>query len=200
MSNSNLVTVTIMSPHSRPRTRKPDAILVHHMASIATAEACGASFRPNNANASTHYGIGYDGSVGLYVDESLASKSQPNYEANDRSIAIEVSNDGRAPDWHVGDVALEKLVELCVDICQRNGIEALNYTGDATGNLLMHNWFQPTACPGPYLSSKFPWIAEEVNRRLQRSKNLKPPERNDRNDEQAKAEPPGISRVLLRED
>lgn len=166
MSNSNLVTVTMISPHSRPRTRKPDAILIHHMACVATAEACGASFRPSYANASTNYGVGYDGSVGLYVDESLASKSQPNFDANDRSIAIEVSNDGRGPDWHVGDVALEKLIELCVDICQRNGIEKLNYTGDATGNLLMHNWFQPTACPGPYLSSKFPWIAEEVNRRL----------------------------------
>ena len=30
----------------------------------------------------------------------------------------------------------------------------------------MHKWFAATACPGPYLESKFPYIADEVNKRL----------------------------------
>ena len=30
----------------------------------------------------------------------------------------------------------------------------------------MHKWFANTACPGPYLESKFPYIAEQVNKRL----------------------------------
>jgi hypothetical protein len=30
----------------------------------------------------------------------------------------------------------------------------------------MHKWFTPTVCPGPYLESKFPHIASEVNKRL----------------------------------
>ena len=30
----------------------------------------------------------------------------------------------------------------------------------------MHRWFAPTGCPGTYLASKFPWIAEQVNKRL----------------------------------
>ena len=42
----------------------------------------------------------------------------------------------------------------------------LNYTGDKSGNLTRHNMFAATACPGPYLQSKFPYIAEEVNKRL----------------------------------
>ena len=56
-----------------------------------------------------------------------------------------------APDWHASDKALAKLIDLCVDICKRNGIPSLNYTGDAGGNLPRHNMFAAAACPGPYL-------------------------------------------------
>ena len=55
---------------------------------------------------------------------------------------------------------------MCVDICQRHGIKQLNFTGDASGNLTMHKYFTSTNCPGPYLESKFPWLAEQVNKRL----------------------------------
>jgi hypothetical protein len=81
-------------------------------------------------------------------------------------VTIEVANDQIGGDWHVSDKALSKLIELCVDICQRNGIEKLNYTGNINGNLTRHNMFVSTSCPGPYLQSKFPYIAEEVNKRL----------------------------------
>jgi hypothetical protein len=77
-----------------------------------------------------------------------------------------VANDEVGGNWHVSDTALSKLVELCADICRRNGIPKLNFTGDKSGNLTMHKWFAPTACPGPYLASKFPYIAKEVNKRL----------------------------------
>ena len=30
----------------------------------------------------------------------------------------------------------------------------------------MHKYFAATGCPGPYLESKFPYIAKEVNKRL----------------------------------
>ena len=81
------------------------------------------------------------------------------------AITIEVANDGGA-NWHVSDKALAKTIDLCVDICERNGIKELKFTGDKTGNLTMHKYFAATACPGPYLESKFPYIAEEVNKRL----------------------------------
>ena len=57
-------------------------------------------------------------------------------------------------------------IDLCVDICKCNGIKKLNYTGNKSGNLTMHKWYWATACPGPYLSGKFPYIASEVNKRL----------------------------------
>ena len=61
---------------------------------------------------------------------------------------------------------MASLIDLCVDICKRNGIQRLNFTGDKTGNLTMHCYFKSTLCPGPYLKSKFPYIASEVNKRL----------------------------------
>jgi hypothetical protein len=61
---------------------------------------------------------------------------------------------------------MKSLIKLCVDICKRNGIKELNFTGDAKGNLTQHNYFAATACPGAYLKSKFKYIAEEVNKEL----------------------------------
>ena len=166
MSNSPLVDIEMITRNKTIRTAKIDTITIHHMATIATAQACAASFLPAERKASANYCIGNDGSVALSVPEEYRSWCSSSYENDNRAITIEVSNDGRAPDRHVGDVALEKLLALCVDICRRNGIEKLVYTGDTTGNLTMHKWFQSTLCPGPYLESQFPWIAEEVNRRL----------------------------------
>lgn len=166
MSNSNLVDIVVTSPNSSPRTSKIDTITIHHMATKATAEVCAVSFQPASRKASANYCIGYDGSVALSVDESRRSWCSSSRENDDRAITIECSNDGGAPDWHVSDATMEKLIELCVDICQRNGIPELRYTGDTDGNMTLHKWFASTACPGPYLGSKMEWIQDEVNRRL----------------------------------
>ena len=62
---------------------------------------------------------------------------------------------------------MDALIALCVDICKRNGIARINFTGDDSGNLTMHRYYKATACPGTYLASKFSYIAEEVNKKLQ---------------------------------
>ena len=64
--------------------------------------------------------------------------------------------------WHVSDKALNKFIELAVDICQRYGIKKL-VKGE---NLTWHSMFANTTCPGPYLMSKMDWIAATVNGRL----------------------------------
>jgi hypothetical protein len=66
----------------------------------------------------------------------------------------------------VPDKTIETAIQLVADICKRNGIKKLNYTGDLSGNLCMHCWVASTACPGPYLKSKFKYIASEVNKLL----------------------------------
>ena len=164
MSNSKLVNYTQLSPNcSKPRNHAIDKLTIHHMAGNLTVEQCGSVFAPANQKVSANYGIGTDGRVGLYVDEANRSWCSSNSANDNRAVTIEVANDEVGGDWHVSDTALAKLITLCSDICKRNDIAKLNYTGDKSGNLTMHKWFAATACPGPYLESKFPYIAEQVN-------------------------------------
>lgn len=177
MSNSKLVNFTRLSPNcNKPRNHAIDKITIHHMAGNLTVEQCGSVFAPASREASSNYGIGSDGRVGLYVDEADRSWCSSNAANDNRAVTIEVANDEVDGDWHVSDTALSKLIDLCVDICRRNGIPRINYTGDKSGNLTMHKWFAATVCPGPYLESKFPYIAEQVNARLETTPQSSAPE------------------------
>lgn len=167
MSNSPLVSYTKLSPNYNPRgNHKILKITPHHMAGNASIEACGEMFSKVERQGSSNYGIGSDGRIGMYVEEHNRAWTSSNCENDYQAITIEVANCTGAPEWRISDKAMESLINLCVDICQRNGIPKLNYTGDKSGNLTMHCWFVPTECPGPYLKSKFPYIAQEVNKRL----------------------------------
>lgn len=166
MSNSSLVAYTKISPNKTKRNKKICKITPHHMAGNLSVETCGNVFATTDRQASSNYGIGTDGRIGMYVPEDYRAWTSSNRDNDEVAVTIEVANDGGAPDWHVSDKALAALIDLCVDICKRNGIDKLNFTGDKSGNLTMHKWFAYTACPGPYLESKFPYIAEEVNKRL----------------------------------
>ena len=167
MSNSSLVDYVKISPNrNSPRNKPITKITIHHMAGFMNVEECGAMFAQSSRQASSNYGIDSTGKVGMYVEEKDRSWCSSSPENDHRAITIEVANSTGAPEWRVSDKALEKLIELCADICRRNNIEKLNFTGDKNGNLTMHKWFAATACPGPYLESKFPYIAEEVNKRL----------------------------------
>lgn len=165
--NSSLVNYTKISPNSNnPRKYPITKITIHHAAAVASVEGLGSVFANAARQASANYGIGSDGRVGLYVDEANRAWTSSNRENDEMAVTIEVSNSQKGGNWPVSDKVLAKLIDLCVDICERNGIEKLNYTGDKTGNLTRHNMFAATACPGPYLQSKFPYIAEQVNKRL----------------------------------
>ena len=173
MSNSPLVNYTKISKNSNPRKSKIQKITIHHMAGNLSVETCGSVFQ--NKKASANYGIGSDGRVGMYVEEHRRAWTSSNADNDHQAVTIEVANDTIGGNWHVSDKALSKLIELCTDICKRNGIKQLNFTGDKSGNLTMHKWFAATDCPGAYLESKFPYIASEVNKRLTRAETtLKP--------------------------
>ena len=167
MSNSALVDYVKISPkRTSPRNHAIDRITIHHMAGNLSVETCGNVFAPSSRQASANYGIDSNGRVGMYVEERDRSWCSSNKANDHRAVTIEVADDVIGNGWHSSDKAMNKLVELCTDICRRNGIAKLNYTGDTNGNLTMHKWFAATDCPGAYLESKFPWIAEQVNKRL----------------------------------
>lgn len=174
MSNSKLVNYTKKSPnHSGKRAYPISRITIHHMAGVLTVEQCGEIFAKPARQASSNYGIDSKGRVGLYVDEKNRSWASSNRDNDNRAITIEVSNSKTGGDWPVSDKAYKKLVELCVDICKRNGKTKVIWTtkGKALAYqpkdneivLTLHKWFAPTACCGPYLSGKMGVLAKEIN-------------------------------------
>lgn len=175
MSNSTLATYTRISPNkTSPRNHRIDTITIHCMAGNLTVERCGELFAKRTRMASSNYGIGSDGRIGLYVEEKDRSWCSSN-KANDmRAVTIEVANDGgAATGWHVSDAAMTSLIALVTDICRRNGIKQLLWKGDKSligqvdkQNMTVHRWFKNKACPGDYLYGKHAYIAAEVNKRL----------------------------------
>lgn len=161
MSNSTLVSYTCLSPnYTRGRNHKIDRITPHYVAGNCTIETLGEIFRPTARRASSNYGIGSDGRIGLYVnEEDRAWTSGSSYNDN-RAVTIECAN---LSDGSLTAACWNSLVSLCVDICRRNNIDHLNYTGDDSGNLTMHRWYQATDCPGDWFAKRFRQLATEVN-------------------------------------
>lgn len=167
MSNSSLVTYTKISPNKTVMSNKKIThIVIHHMAGCLTVEQCGSVFANKNRQASSNYGVDGNGHVGLYVDEKDRAWTTGSREIDQKAVTIEVANSDTGGDWPVSNTALRKTIELCADICKRNGIKELKFTGDKSGNLHVHRWYQSTLCPGPYLYEKMPYIASEVNKIL----------------------------------
>lgn len=150
-----------------PREGEIEKITIHHMADNIPLERLGEVFAEPDRRASSNYAVDTGGRVALYVEESNRAWTSSSPENDHRAVTIEVANDQIGGDWHVSDASYDALIQLCVDICRRNGIRELVYTGDASGSLTIHKMFsETTECPGPYLESRMPDIAEEVSRRL----------------------------------
>ena len=170
--DSKLASEFIASPsHQKGRKYPITRVTIHHTATVTTARVTARGFALPSRRASATYCIGNDGSIVQCVKESDMPWTSSSYDNDNRAITIEVSNRAKYGNWPVGEKAMEALINLLVDICQRNpGIGRLRYTGDLSGNLTMHKWFESTECPGPYLAGKFPEIAEEVNKQLDAAK------------------------------
>ena len=181
-TNSPLVSYTEISPNkSTNRNHSIDTISIHCMAGNLSIEQCGNLFSNLSVQASSNYGIGSDGRIGLYVEEKDRSWCTSSSSNDNRAITIEVANDGGAPDWHVSDAAMTSLIKLCADICKRNNIKKLLWKGDKNligqvdkQNMTVHRWFAAKACPGDYLYNKHGYIADEVNKILGKNTPVKP--------------------------
>lgn len=167
MSNSSLVDITVLSPNcNKPRNHKIDTITIHHCSGVISVENLGRLFANPGRRASSNYGIDSDGRVGLYVDEENRSWCSSSSANDNRAITIEVSNNVNAEPWSISDKTYSKLLDLVTDICKRNGIDKLTYTGDITGNLTRHCFFADTDCPGTWIKEHTADIVAEVNKRL----------------------------------
>ena len=173
MSNSALICYSKISPNrNSPRKGTIKGIAIHCMAGQLSVETCGNVFAPSSRQASSNYGIGPDGRIGMYVEERdrawTTSTSLDNY-----CVTIEVASDPKSP-YAVTDAAYESLIRLCADICKRNGIKKLKWSTNKNErmnhlngcNMTVHRDYTIKSCPGDYLYGKMGDIASKVNKLL----------------------------------
>lgn len=162
MSKSSLVQVVVPADegnYTKGRSgRNIEAITIHHMAGRLTAEQCGKIFQAKGRYGSSHYGVGYDGSIANYVDEEDTAWTNSNWDSNCKSITIEISDNDNS--WYVNDITLNAVIKLVADIAKRRDLGTL-VPGK---NLTWHSMFINTTCPGDYLRSKMQYIADEANK------------------------------------
>jgi hypothetical protein len=145
-----------------------------------SVETLGNVFVPTSRQASSNYGIGYDGRIGMYVEEKDRSWCSSNAANDNRAITIEVASDTKEP-YAVNAKAYAALIDLLVDICKRNGIKELVWSTNKADrvnhkngcNMTVHRDYANKSCPGTYLYERHAQIASEVNKRLG-STNIKP--------------------------
>lgn len=135
------------------------------MAGRLTAAQCANIFKNPARQASSNYGIGYNGEIACYVDEENRAWTSSNRANDCQAITIEVANSSTGGDWPISDASWNALVKLCVDICKRHHFR-LEYDGTPNGSLTRHDMFANTNCPGPYLKSRLPELARVVNAKL----------------------------------
>ena len=174
MSNSKLVSYTKLSPNnSGARQHKIDRISPHCVVAQWTAEQIGVWFAQPSAKASSNYGIGKDGKIGMYVEEKNRSWCTSSSANDNRAVTIECASDTFHP-YAMTNAVFESLVKLCADICKRNGKtkllwipdknKALNYVPASTEMLItVHRWFANKACPGDWLYNRLAELANRVN-------------------------------------
>lgn len=175
MSNSKLVSYTRLSPnHSGKRRHAIDTVSIHCMAGNLSVESCGRLFADRSREASSNYGIGSDGRIALYVDEGNRSWCTSSASNDNRAVNIEVANCADGEPWPITEEAYRSLINLLVDICQRNHIPELRWKGDQNlvgqvekQNMTVHRWFANKSCPGNWLYEHHGQIAKEVNERLE---------------------------------
>lgn len=177
MSNSSLVSYTKLSPnHSGQRTHSIDRITPHCVVGQLSAESICGCFTSTSRQASCNYGIGTDGKIALCVEEKNRSWCSSSNANDQRAVTIECASDLKEP-YAMNSKVYASLVNLCVDICKRNGKKKLLWLGnkDKTLNyspksdemvLTVHRWFANKSCPGDWLYARLGNLATEVTKKL----------------------------------
>lgn len=176
-TNSPMVSYTKLSPnHSGQRTHSIDRITPHCVVGQCSVETLGRIFTPTSKQASSNYGIGLDGRVGMYVEEKNRSWCSSSNANDQRAVTIECASDSTEP-YAFKDVVYQTLIKLCVDICQRNGKTKLLWLGDKDKTLnyapkademilTVHRWFANKSCPGNWMYARMGDLAVKVTAAL----------------------------------
>lgn len=182
-SNSPLVAFKLLSPcNSGQRSAPISRITPHCVVGQCTVESLGSWFSFLSTKASSNYGIGKDGRIGLYVEEKNRAWTTSSSENDRKAVTIECASDTTHP-YAMTNEVYKSLIALCVDICRRNGkthllwfgdkAKALSYVPKATEMVLtVHRWYANKSCPGDWLYSRLGDLAEKVTAQLGGSSKL----------------------------
>lgn len=179
IEKSTLVDYVRLSPnHSGKRTMAIDRITPHCTAGLSTVQGLGSHFFKTENQVSANYGIGVDGQIGLYVNEDNRSWCSSSNANDQRAVTIECASKAYSP-YEMPDIVYSSLIDLCVDICQRNGKTKLLWFADKDKTLYyvphtnemvitVHRWFSDKgkSCPGDWLYSRLGDLAKTVTERL----------------------------------
>lgn len=172
-----MISYTKLSPNnSGERTMSIDRITPHCVVGQCSVETIGKMFSFPEHKASSNYGIGSDGRIGMYVPENMRSWCSASRANDQRAVTIECASDASEP-YAMNDAVYKTLVELCIDICKRNGKTVLLWFGDKEKTLsyspksnemvlTVHRWFANKSCPGDWLYSRLGVLAETVTNEL----------------------------------
>ena len=117
-----------------------------------------------------------DGRKSLCVEEKYRSWCTSSETNDQRAVTIECASDTTAP-YAMTDAVYAALIDLCTDICKRNGKKKLLWFGDKNKTLAyepkademiitVHRWFANKSCPGDWLYNRLGDIAAKVTSRL----------------------------------
>lgn len=189
MTISPLATYVKISPNRTiNRNNDIDTVTIHCVVGQCTVEALGEHFANPKRQASSNYGIGFDGAIACFAPEEARAWTSggKDLEGNEifvngisgsmndhRAITIEVASDTFYP-YAVTEAAYNSLINLLADICRRYPkIGKLRWQNNKAlvgqvnlQNMTAHRWFARTECPGDYLFERFSDIAEKVNAKL----------------------------------
>jgi hypothetical protein len=176
-TNSPLVVYTKLSPnHSGQRTHTIDRITPHCVVGQCSVEVVAEVFAPVSRQASCNYVIGADGRIGMVCEEKNRSWCSSSAANDQRAVTIECASDVTAP-YAFRDVVYKRLIELCTDICRRNGRKKLLWLGTKEKSLAyepkademvltVHRWFANKSCPGDWLMERMDDLAGKVTAAL----------------------------------
>jgi len=172
-----MISYTKLSPNnSGKRTMNIDRITPHCVVGQCSVETLGRIFSDKKRRASSNYGIGSDGRVGMYVPENKRSWCSSSASNDQRAVTIECASDTKEP-YTMNKKVYNQLVKLCIDICKRNGKNKLLWLGSKKKTLsyspkpnemvlTVHRWFANKSCPGNWLYSRLDSLAATVTKEL----------------------------------
>ena len=176
-TNSKLISYTNLSPnHSGTRTHSIDRITPHCVVGQLSCERICGCFTSPSRRASCNYGIGTDGRISLCVEEKNRSWCSSSNSNDQRAVTIECASDMKEP-YAMNSKVYASLINLCTDICRRNGKKkllwlgskekTLNYTPKSDEMVItVHRWFANKSCPGNWLYNRLGDLASKVTANL----------------------------------